>query len=224
MNTCNPPANGFILSRKPLVTEPVIRSLLSRLKQKDDTAKKPIIDFIHHRLNRRYIQPLLHIQKGYKSGFLMMAASCLLIEALQSFYEGKNNTRGRGISEKSFIDFFKRNKKFFQGFAGCFPMEVVVNNKGKRIETCTFYKNIRCGLLHQAETTGGYSIVRDETPLFCSDKNRKSINADKFVEKLKCCLDEYIKNLHESEISNAPWPMALKKIGHICDNCKNNTP
>src|SRR5271163_1417558 len=110
MISSNPLPDVFIFSRKPLVTEPMIRALLERLKLKDDTAKKPIIKFIHHRLNRRYIQPLLHITPGYESGFLMMAASCLLIEALQSFYTGENDTKKTG-STKAFKEFFKREEK-----------------------------------------------------------------------------------------------------------------
>jgi hypothetical protein len=221
MNTRNPSSNNFVFSRKPFVTESTIRSLLSRLKQKDYTTKEPIIDFIHHRLNRRYIQPLLNVTPGYESGFLIMAASCLLIEALQSFYTGENDTKKTG-SANAFKAFFEREEKngnkFFPGFAECFPIAVkVINGKPKKF--FTFYRHIRCGILHQAETTGGYSIVRDKTQLF--DAKEQTIEADKFLKALKCYLDEYIKNLRESEISNDPWPMALKKIGHICDNCQS---
>ena len=209
---------------------PEIRSLLSRLEKNDEMAKKLIICFIEHRLNHRYIRPLLNIPTDYKSGFLMMATSCLLIEALQSFYEGKNestddnedlNEKRKG-SERAFIKFFKNNEEFFPDFRDCFPMRPVVNGKGETIEKCTFFKHIRCGILHQAETTGGYRILRDCSQLFNKDKN--TINANRFVKAMKCCLDKYIKGLRESETDTAPWPMAMKKIGHICDNCKSVTP
>lgn len=142
MISSNPLPDVFIFSRKPLVTEPMIRLLLLRLTQKDDMAKEPMIDFIRHRLDRRYIQPLLDVSGGYKSGFLMMAVSCLLIEALESFYKGLNSTKGKGISQKAFLDFFDREKECFPGFEECFPIKEEVNDKGKKFKVCSFYKNI----------------------------------------------------------------------------------
>jgi len=212
MSTNNPLNNDFVFSRKPLVTEPMIRSLILRLAQNDDAAKEPMIKFIHHRLNGRYIQPLLHFQDGYASGFLMMAASCLLIEAIQSFYQGLDTTNG--CSTESFKSFFKREKEFFPKFEECFPK--YADNRAKKEN---FYSNIRCAILHQAETTGGYRIVRDKSPLF--DKNEKTINADKFVEALEKCLDKYFKDLRSSSIDSLHWKNAIKKITFICDNCRD---
>jgi hypothetical protein len=111
--------DDFVLSLYPIrLTVPEVRSLLSRLERNDEIAKKLIICFIEHRLNHRYIRPLLNVPKEYKSGFLMMAASCLLIEALQSFYTGENDTKKTG-SANAFKAFFameeKRKEKFSQG-------------------------------------------------------------------------------------------------------------
>ena len=94
------------------------------------------------------------------------------------------------------------------------------NGKGEKFEVCTFYKHIRCGVLHQAETTGGYRIVRDKSHLFDEDKNGKSINADKFVKALGHCLNEYFKNLSSDPIDSDIWKNTVKKITHICDNCR----
>src|SRR5882724_3937132 len=96
--------NNFILSHFPFpLTVPEVRLLISRFEKNDKAAKKTIIGFIEHRLNHRYIRPLLNVPPEYKSGFLMMTASCLLIETLQSFYEGENESeKGSG---KAF-DFF----------------------------------------------------------------------------------------------------------------------
>jgi hypothetical protein len=127
-----------------------------------------------------------------------------------------------GFVHVSYGTALKNNEEFFPDFRDCFPMRPVVNGKGETIEKCTFFKHIRCGILHQAETTGGYRILRDCSQLFNKDKN--TINANRFVKAMKCCLDKYIKGLRESETDTAPWPMAMKKIGHICDNCKSVTP
>jgi hypothetical protein len=205
-------SNDMFFSRNPPVTLSAIRSLLSRLEKNDATAKAPMIDFIHHRLHHRYIEPLLQIPEKYKSGFLMMATSCLLIETLQSFYEGLENTNR--CSQKSFIKFFEREKDLFPKYAECFPK--FADTKAKKEN---FYSNIRCSILHQAETTGGYSILRDKSPLF--DENEKTINANKFVDVMICCINKYINNLHAEPIGSYPWNMAIKKVTHICDNFEN---
>ena len=65
----------------------------------------------------------------------MMAATSLMIETFQSFKEGKKDTNQRGMGETSFANFFKEHKREFPGINGS-----------------KFYKNIRCGILHQAQT------------------------------------------------------------------------
>ncbi len=49
-----------------------------------------LADFIEHRLLERYVLPVT--QTCQKNGFLMVAASCLLIETLESFYRGWEST------------------------------------------------------------------------------------------------------------------------------------
>jgi hypothetical protein len=214
MNPTSPKAaNDFRFSRDPEVWKSEIESHLSRLSQNDDTAKKPLIDFINHRLSRRYLQPLMHIYPPeFKSGFLVMAASCLAIETLESFFKGLDNTEG--VSKQTFIDFFERNKGFFPGFRECFP---IINHNGK--QTDTFYRHIRCGILHQAETTGGYSILRNKSSLF--DKDEKSVNANKFIKALEDCLNKYIEDLRLAACNSSEWTNASKKITYICKNCES---
>jgi hypothetical protein len=147
----------FIFSRNPYVTEPEVWSWAADIEHGRETGKKPLIEkFIRHRLEHRYIEPL----KGAKSGFLIMAVSCLLIETLQSFLEGWDDSDGK--SKTAFDDFFRLNADLFPNFKNSFPMVPHPKKPGKNIGA--FYLHIRCGILHQAETTGDYSIVRDETP------------------------------------------------------------
>lgn len=49
-----------------------------------------LADFIQERLSERYVDPLQTAKK--KHGFLMMAAACLSIETLESFYRGWPDT------------------------------------------------------------------------------------------------------------------------------------
>src|SRR4051812_45672807 len=89
----------FILSNFPMkVTE---RQLRTWIQQGDSASKDKMIDFVYHRLHDRYIEPLLRVPTKYKSGFLMMASACLMIETLQSFYRGQRETDW-GDGRKSF--------------------------------------------------------------------------------------------------------------------------
>lgn len=217
--------NRFVLSRYPIqLTVEEVDLFLGRVEQNDGAAKKLIIALIEHRLNHRYIRPLQNIPKEFKSGFLIMATSCLLIETLQTFYEGKNestdenddkNDKSKG-SEMAFIKFFEYNKNCFPGFRNCFPIKQEKTSKGKTKERCTFYKTIRCGILHQAETIG-YRILRNLSLLF--DKDGGSINANEFLKAMEHCVSKYVNALRESKPDVLIWINAIKKVRFICANC-----
>jgi hypothetical protein len=59
-------------------------------------------------------------------------------------------------------------------------------------EKTKFYDNIKCGILHQAETKDGYRILR-KGPLL--DSTKKTINAATFLGALKRCLDRYVREI-----------------------------
>ena len=143
--------------------EPVtVREVESLLRQNTHGAKKRLLFVIFHRLNNRYIRPLNQIPSSKRSGFLIMAAGCLLIESLQAFRDRKEYTM-RGTDTGTFRKFFSENQAFSE--------LVPVSRK--------FYKNIRCGVLHQAETYGNWLVIRERgEPLLNSERN--AINADIF--------------------------------------------
>src|SRR6266511_2012579 len=197
--------NDFVLSTYPV--QVTVGKLKEWIATDDEASKKHIAEFIYHRLNHRYIEPLLHITPPkYRSGFLMMASACLMIETLQSFYTGKKETpRGQGLN--SFKDFFQRETKFFPGFAAEFA-----DDKDN------FYTNIRCGILHQAETKRGYRILR-VGPLL--DAKARTVNAEEFLKALARCLDHYVSELRGSESESQLWKSAVQKLDFISDNCKH---
>lgn len=79
-------------------------------KLEQNKKQKEIAKFIKQRFTERYIAPM---QGANKHGFSMMAVSCLTIEALESFWQGKKDTR-RGVFWKcNFIKVGFRLKLFF---------------------------------------------------------------------------------------------------------------
>jgi hypothetical protein len=202
MKTHNKNHSDFIVSSYPV--EVTVGELKAWISRNDVASKENLVEFIHNRLNYRYIQPLLHVVPAEKkSGFLMMGSACLMIETLESFYDGKKETAWRD-GGPSFKRFFEREKRFFPGF---------------KDDAVDFYTNVRCGILHQGETKGGYRILRDDGPLL--DPIERTIEANKFLKALKDCLDNYIKDLRAASISSSErWTMAIDKINFICENCK----
>jgi hypothetical protein len=129
-----------------------------------------------------------------------MAVSCLLIETLVSFYRGWETTaasrKTKGKSGKAFKLFFRVEPRF-------------VALRGK-----PFYKNVRCGILHQGETTGGWTIRRTG-PLY---DGIRSINAAKFHKQLAVVIDEYVDRLERNQGQlRARFDKKMKAVLKNCD-------
>ena len=168
--------------------------------------KEHLSKFIYHRLYSRYLKPFqfdcCEYKNYFKNGFSMLANYCLLIEAIQSFKEGLKNSNGKG--KKLFEDFFEEEHKYFSE----------LKNLGNE-----FYKNVRCGILHQGETLHGWKVTRSETaPLF--DSSTKTINATKFGKQMEKVLENYRQKLEESDINTPIWKYCKKKLNYIINNCK----
>jgi hypothetical protein len=172
-------------------------------------SKKP--EFIRRRLFERYIDPVkaldLHPDtKIRKNGFYIMAVSCLLIETLVSFWRGWETTEphkdaaGRNIpgrSREAFKIFFEEEYRFdvFQG--------------------TEFYKRIRCGILHQSEATGGWTIGR-EGPLF---DGSLGINATQFHNKMASAIRDYAGTLKNPSPGSSLRANFDEKMKAVIRNC-----
>lgn len=152
--------------------------------------------FVVERFEERYFCPVEDSQR--KHGFTSMAIACLAIETLESFYQGLPDTRNK--SEQMFRDFFNRDT----------PLKIFGDGGN------WFYKDIRCGLLHQAEARGGWRIQRSGCLL---DMDARIINATTFLREVRKAVIEYAQRLEDD---NDCWSLFQKKMGHICDNCKKD--
>jgi len=168
------------------------------VKEKD---KKAIVEFIKQRFRERYIDPVKKSRSVH--GFAIMALSCLMIEALQSFLEGLPNTKR--YSKTTFRNFFKK----------CREWELDLGVFNDWVED--FYEGVRCGLLHQAETTSGWRIRRD-CQLF--DKRKKMINAQKFLKGLEKYLEKYCDELQQADWDSEIWQNLREKMKYVIENCE----
>jgi len=195
-------ARDIVLCRYPhRLTVADVRGLVEK---KDDNSKQRLADLIRHRLIDRYVTPLEHIPNkpvDFRSGFLTMAASCLMIETFQCFRDGKKDTKGLGAGKDAF-------KRFFSDYSSKFP----------GIDGEIFYEKIRCGILHQGQTQGRFLVMRKGAVF---NEDRKSINATAFLKRLKIIVEHYVADLRVQEMHSGPWTNALRKIQYICEAIEN---
>jgi hypothetical protein len=184
------------------LVEITVANVEQYIKDKD---KEALANFIHGRFYYRYIRPFecpsSKYPRYYKNGFSMMANCCLLIETLETFQQGWENSKND--SKSAFLKFFTRDKNFTE-FA-CDDMPTI------------FYKNIRCGILHQGETTEGWKITRDGNKNLLDISNKK-INATKFMEELEKSINDYKNELKKAEWEDDVWKKAIKKIKAIIES------
>ena len=142
---------------------------------------------------------------GIFAGFAIMSLDCLLIETLEQFINGRIRT-GQGMDEKSFFDFFQRNTEFKTFF-------------DTQAKAAIFYKQIRCGLLHQAQTKGKSTIhIRNEPTLQWIDlkDHRKGIKIQrrKFHKEILNVYESYCEQLKDERNLNIKRKFK-KKMEHI---------
>lgn len=168
-----------------------VERYLSLISAKERDA---IASFVIERFEERYLNPIDGDHKT-KNGFTIMAVSCLMIEALESFRRGWKDTHHR--SELAFSSFFSHWDNFveFRAISGA------------------FYRHVRCGILHQAETTGGWRIVRTG-PI----RVDTTVNATKFVTSLRHVLRSYAFSLKREDWESETWRLFRRKMEAICRN------
>jgi hypothetical protein len=115
------------------------------------------------------------------------------------------NRKRVSASEVAFCYFFERESLF-----GCF--------RGYGTE---FYSNVRCGILHQGETCGGWKVER-RGPLF--EASTLTINATKFLAAIKASVTAYARRLEGARWDDATrddlWTNFLKKMDAVIKHCE----
>jgi hypothetical protein len=178
-----------------------VSDYLDMLQNQD---RNRLIEFIRERFTERSVTPVEAIPnkpEDMRNGFCTMAISCSMIEALASFWKGRPETP-RGDGRATFRWFFEQNENVplanFKAYGG------------------QFYEKMRCGILHQGETTGGWKVRRDGD-LF--DIATLTINATKFHRALADCLDSYCEALKADTWDGPVWLAFKCKMNSVCQNC-----
>ena len=99
-------------------------------------------------------------------------------------------------------------------FRSFFQRSGLSKDFGKYSGKC--YHNVRCGILHQGESRGGWRIQRNDK-LF--DENKLTINATKFQKRIAQEIDKYCAELENSKWDDQLWTNFRKKMKVIIKNC-----
>jgi hypothetical protein len=175
------------------------------LEQKDESDKEKFISIIEHRLSNRFLKVIDKADKSDVSSFMIMAICCLIIETLECFYQGYPDTNKPRSGKAVFKSFFQRENQLFQGL------------DKKSID---FYKSVRCGILHQAETMNGWFLNKNGN-LFEQEGKVKLINGDLFFQMTKKSISNYLELLHSSSFTDEIWTKAFDKLIQVCINCND---
>ncbi|WP_343319985.1 hypothetical protein [Sphingobacterium multivorum] len=143
-------------------------------------------------MNGRYFDQIAVLEKpgasnsNTFSGFAIMAIDCMIIETLQQFYHGIDKTP-QSQSIRSFHNFFRRSPKLNSFFTN-YPKSKI------------FYKQIRCGLLHQAQTKNRSVIHIRKEPVLAwiddTDFNQGiSIQRKHFHQEILSVFKKYCSDL-----------------------------
>ncbi len=141
------------------------------------------------------------------SGFAILAIDCLIIETLNQFYKGTDETTGKNW--KAFRDFFQRSEHFKNEF----PLSKLCE---------IFYSHFRCGLLHQAQTKKQSKIRYAEKrmiQLVDPANINKGLIVDRklFHDAIKLEIKDYVKKLENPTTSGDRTLRHnfIKKMGFI---------
>ncbi len=114
--------------------------------------------YFHTRLSLRYLDPIKVLQDNgtfQGEGFSIVAIQCTLIEFLESTVEGRSyRYRRRSDPPLGPHEYCDSSDLFVRFLTKRTPFDTQFNADIAR----EFYKNVRCGLLHEARTKEGWTI------------------------------------------------------------------
>lgn len=161
---------------------------------------KTAADVISDRLEGRFLRFASRFLKSKHSGFVVLAIDSLLAETIQQFKEGVTN--GHRQSEKLV-------KRFLEGSRFQPDFDAVARK--------AFYRDIRCGLLHQAEAKKMWLIRRKQPALLQTVGGDQGyiVDVEQFHAGVQGSLNDYLTLLLEptnSSLRSNLW----NKMNHIC--------
>jgi len=161
-----------------------------------DSEMNPLIELFWQRFNNRYFNQIEILEKNSKKeirincGFLMTSVDCILIETLEQFYAGTDESKVS--TQQVYQIFFSRDEEL---------KKIIKNQKDAGI----FAGFVRSGLLHQSKTKSETKInIKKTTPIieWIDEKTPNKgflINRNLFHKHVRKEFEKYIDKLKLKE-------------------------
>lgn len=162
------------------------------------------------RLDDRYLKPIKSIRESGSyigEGFAILTIQCGLIEFLAALRCGWNYRNGAaygknneyGSSRRLYAEFLTNQK----------PFSDYVPDSERALE---FYRDVRCGLTHEAQTKNGWKVRAANATDSAIDFNSKFVNRDLLGNAIDKYLAIYSDELQTSADLQAAF---VRKLQHI---------
>lgn len=149
--------------------------------------EKAAKDYFEARLVSRYLTPIETLQQSGSrrgEGFSIVAVQCSLIEFLESTVQGTSYRylpRRKGLQPSGQYEYSSSGDIFVSFLINRPPFK---NDFTTQDMARDFYEGVRCGLLHEARTKNGWTILAKNSSGQAIDANQKIIYRDNFQTAL----------------------------------------
>ena len=168
------------------------------------------IEIFRDRIESRYLEPIAKLLETKedieKNGFAVMALECLLVDTFYQFRDPENIYEVTRYQER----YRRPNRIVYSDFLVKYFPEDFDRNKAY-----LFYKDIRCGILHSAQTKHGSQLTYNKdyvVSLF--DENRIRVDINNFSNRMHRYYDEYVMGLESGDIQKRLT--FIKQMNKIC--------
>lgn len=158
------------------------------------------VAILKDRIEGRYLNQIDLLSDNINAnGFTIMALNCLLIETLYQFKEGKDKTPSCHNKE-AYSDFLMQE----------FPLVFNTKNIAE-----SFYTDIRCGILHSAQTQNGSRLSDREDIVVSFEGNVLVVSVKGVSSLLKIYFEHYLQKLSDpNEVTLRK--NFIKKMRFVC--------
>jgi hypothetical protein len=146
------------------------------------------------RLESRFLEPTRAIVPMPLAGFAVLALDCMTIEGIQRMREGR---RKQLRQSGRLVTTFLRERDSFRRFF--WSKDHVPDRESTcPCPACDFYRNVRCGLMHDGETQEGWLVRFGEDELVTEvDAHTRALDRNLFHEAVELECARHLAELME---------------------------
>jgi len=179
--------------------------------------EKVFEQYYRARINTRYLNPINSIRRHDTKngeGFAIVALFCSLIEFLESCERGCNfhligwsndSLQPYEYNERQASSYFKNFLRTRKPFDRLVPSELIDS----------FYKDVRCGLLHEARTKGSWyiSTAKSNGILISQESEKITLYRNQLIPALEIYFDDYRSRLLNNPCTQEAF---IRKFDFLC--------